>query len=95
LKVLRDVSTNVRKKSAVLKAAREMTVDAFKGYLTQKHDQHLEPVTILPKVDSQRFDNALEMVMAVEKCNRAEALIKVAELVEQEYLVPFESVRTA
>jgi hypothetical protein len=30
------------------------------------------------------------MVMAVEECNRDEALIHIAELIEQEYAAPFE-----
>ena len=90
LKVLREVSSGVRKKPSVLKAAREMTKDQLIELVTTKHGQHIEPVRVMPKVDVAKFEHAVEMVMAVEECNRAEALTKIAELIEQEYLVPYE-----
>ena len=93
LKVLKEVSSGVRAKKSVLKAAREMTQDQFKAHLSSKEGQHIEPVRVMPKVDAEKFEHAVEMVMAVEECNRAEALAKIAELIEQEYLAPYEHKR--
>ena len=90
LKVLRQVGSGVRAKKAVLKAAREMTKDQFEAHLTEKYGQHLEPVRIMPKAGSDKFDLAIEMVEAVEECNRAEAMEKIADLIISEYAAQYE-----
>jgi hypothetical protein len=95
LKVLKEVSSGVRAKKAVLKAAREMTQDQFKAHLSSKYDQHLEPIRVMPKADADEFEEAVEMVEVVEECNRHEALVKIAQLIKQEYAVPYEHKRTA
>ena len=88
LKVLRQVSSNVRGK--VLKAAKEMTKDQFAEHLTKDYHQHIEPVRVMPKADAEEFEKAVEMVMEVEECNRAEALKKIADLIVSEYAVPYD-----
>ena len=88
LKVLRQVSSNVRGK--VLKAAKEMTKDQFTEHLTTKYDQHIEPVRVMPKAGSEKFEEAIVMVEVVEECNRAEALEKIAELIIGEYAVAYD-----
>lgn len=93
LKVLKEVSSGVRAKKAVLKAAREMTSEQFKEHLSSKYDQHIEPIRVMPKVGAVKFEEAVEMVEAVEECDRAQALEKIAELIIQEYSVQFEHKR--
>lgn len=85
LKVLKEVSTSVRKKPAVLKAAREMTADAFKGYLSQQHQQHIEPVRLMPKTDAAEFESSLNRVILAHECTRAEALVVVSKLINENY----------
>ena len=95
LKVLADegLSSNLRSNPAVLEAAKDRTKESFVEYLNGQHGQHIEPIRLMPKVDTARFDAALEMVMVVEDCNRGEALVAIAGLVEQEYLVRYEHKR--
>jgi hypothetical protein len=93
LKVLKEVSTGVRAKKAVLKAAREMTQDRFKAYLSSNEGQHLEPIRLMPKVGAVKFEEAVEMVEVVEECDRAQALEKIADLIIAEYAAPFEHKR--
>ena len=88
LKVLRQVSSGVRGK--VLQAAREMTKDQFEAHLSEKYDQHIEPIRVMPKVSAVKFEEAVTMVETVEECNRAEALEKIAELIICEYAVAYE-----
>ena len=88
LKVLRQVSSNVRGK--VLKAAKEMTKDQFAEHLTKDYHQHIEPVRVMPKAGSEKFEEAIVMVEVVEDCNRAEALEKIAELIIGEYAVAYD-----
>jgi hypothetical protein len=88
LKVLRQVSSGVRGK--VLNAAREMTKDQFEAHLSEKYDQHIEPIQVMPKVSAVKFEEAVTMVETVEECNRAEALEKIAELIICEYAVAYE-----
>ena len=99
LKVLKQVSPGVRKKKAVLTAAKGMTQETLIKHLAEKYDQHTEPVRLMPKPDSEEFEKAVEMVMAVEECTRAEALKKIADLIISEYAAAFEhkdtSVKTA
>jgi hypothetical protein len=90
LKVLRQVSSGVRGKKAVLKAAREMTKDQLEEHLTSKYGQHIEPVRMMPKAGSEKFETAVEMVESVEECNRAEAIEKIADLIIGEYAAQYE-----
>ena len=90
LRVLRQVSSGVRSKKAVLKAAKGMTKEQFETELTNNYGQHIEPVRVMPKVDAAEFERALLMVEAVEECNRAEALKKIATLIIQEYAAAYE-----
>lgn len=90
LKVLKETSPNVRRKKAVLAAAKERTQDSLKEYLTERHDQHFEPVRLMPKAGSEKFEVAVSMVMTVEECNRAEAMEKIATLIVQEYAAAYE-----
>lgn len=96
LKVLADegLSTGLVTNVDVLKAATERTKDAFVEYLNSQHGQHIEPVRLMPRVDAGEFERAVEMVMFVEECNRAEALCKIASLIIAEYAVAYER-RTA
>ena len=84
------ISSGLRKDPEVLQAAAGKTQEGFKAYLTQERGQHIEPMRVMTKVDAERFERALEMVQVVDGCNRQEALIKAAELIEMEYLVAFE-----
>jgi hypothetical protein len=88
LKVLRMVSSGVRGK--VLTAAREMTKNQFEAHVSEKYDQHIEPIQVMPKVSAVKFEEAVTMVEAVEECNRAEALEKIAELIIGEYAAAYE-----
>ncbi len=97
LKVLADegLSSGLATNADVLKAATERTKDSFVEYLNSQHGQHLEPVRLMPKVDAGEFERAVEMVQAVEECNRGEALCKIASLIIAEYAVPFERLQGA
>jgi hypothetical protein len=92
LKVLADkgLSSNLRKNKSVLKAAKEKTKEGFIEFLNTKHDQHIEPTKMMPKVGVDKFEEAVAMVEAVEECDRAAALEKIAELIIGEYAVAYE-----
>jgi DNA integrity scanning protein DisA with diadenylate cyclase activity len=67
-----------------------MTKDQFEAHLSEKYDQHIEPIRVMPKVSAVKFEEAVTMVETVEECNRAEALEKIAELIICEYAVAYE-----
>ena len=90
LKVLRQVSSGVRGKKSVLKAAKAMTKEQFESELTSKYDQHIEPVRLMPKAGAEKFETAVDMVETVEECNRAEAMEKIADLIISEYAAQYE-----
>jgi|HubBroStandDraft_1064217.scaffolds.fasta_scaffold274206_2 hypothetical protein len=90
------LSSNLRTNPDVLKAAQNLSKDGFISYLNQTHQQHIEPVRVMPKVDAAQFDLAVAMVMAVDDLTRSEALLKIASMVIAEYAVAYEHLeRTA
>jgi hypothetical protein len=95
LKVLKETSGNVRNKKSVLDAAKGMTQENLKAHLTSNYDQHFEPIRLMPKVGAVKFEEAVGMVEAVEECDRAAALEKIADFIIAEYAVQFEHRRTA
>ena len=87
MNVLQDITgANLK----VLKAAKEMTKDQFTEHLSKDYHQHIEPVRVMPKAGSEKFEEAIVMVEVVEDCNRAEALEKIAELIIGEYAVAYD-----
>jgi hypothetical protein len=91
LKVLRQVSSGVRSKGAVLKAAREMTKDRFEAVLTKDYGQHFEKVVLMPPVCVDEWDAVVEMVMLAEDCSRPKAIEKIIDLVKSEYAARYEA----
>jgi hypothetical protein len=90
---LKEVSSSLRLLPEVIEAAKNLPEKQFVEKMNRDHAQHLEvkrPVMMVASPDAAKFDHAVEMVMAVEECNRDEALIHIAELIEQEYAAPFE-----
>ena len=96
LEQLKKVSSSVRLLPEVVAAAKQLPEKQFVEKLNKEHAQHLEtstPVVMAPGPDAEKFEHCVEMVMAVEECGRGQALAKIAELIEQEYLVPFEHLK--
>jgi hypothetical protein len=91
LKVLRQVSSGVRGKGAVLKAAREMTKDRFEAVLTKDYGQHFEKVVLMPPVGVDEWEAVVEMVMLAEDCSRPKAMEKIIDLVKSEYAARYEA----
>jgi hypothetical protein len=93
---LKEVSSSVRLLPEVIQAAKTLPEKQFVEKMNKEHSQHLEvkqPVVMVASPDAAKFDHAVEMVMTVEECNRDEALLKIAELIEQEYSVPYEHLK--
>ena len=96
LEQLKKVSSNVRLLPEVVAAAKTLPEKQFVAKLNSEHQQHLEtaaPVVMAPAADVEKFEHSVEMVMAVEECDRAQALAKIAELIEQEYQVPYDHLK--
>ena len=91
LKVLRQVSSGVRSKGAVLKAAREMTKDRFEAVLTKDYGQHFEKVVLMPPVGVDEWEAVVGMVMLAEDCSRPKAMEKIIDLVKSEYAARYEA----
>jgi hypothetical protein len=90
--VLKEVSTSVRKKPAVLKAAREMTADGLRAHLTAKEGQHLAGKMVLVEdLDEKEFNVACEMARVCEDCQtRAQQRKALAVGYIQEHAVEYE-----
>ena len=87
LKVLADegLSSGLRSKPEVLEAAKNLTKEGFVGYLNQTHQQHIEPIRVMPKVASDRFEASFARLMERHECNRAEGFEVLADLIDENY----------
>ena len=87
LKVLADegLSSGLRSKPEVLEAAKNLTKEGFVGYLNQTHQQHIEPIRVMPKVASDRFEVSFARLMERHECNRAEGFEVLADLIDENY----------
>ena len=87
LKVLADegLSSGLRSKPEVLEAAKNLTKEGFVGYLNQTHQQHIEPIRVMPKAASDRFEASFARLMERHECNRAEGFEVLADLIDENY----------
>lgn len=90
VKVLAQVSSNLRTMPDVIQAAKTLTKDGFLEVLNRDHHQHLEPVTVIPKADSQRFEEALRFSIWRGASNRAEAVLDLAESYIDDFRTQYE-----
>jgi hypothetical protein len=93
LKVLADsgLSTGIRKRKDVIAAAKTKSKEALIEFLNEKYDQHIEPVTVMPRQDIAEFEQAIEMAMVLQGCKtRAEAIKEVAVSYIQDHAVEWE-----
>ena len=86
--VLKEVSTSVRKKPAVLKAAMELTQDGLKQFVSRPpYDQHIEKITLVDKPVNTRFETNFQRMIERHACTRAEGWEILADMIDENYPV--------
>jgi hypothetical protein len=88
LEQLKKVSSGVRILPDVVKAAKSMPEKAFVAKLNKEHDQHLvikQPVVMAEAEVNTLFEQAVDRVIVVYGCTRAEALEYIAQDILEKY----------
>jgi hypothetical protein len=79
LEQMKKISSGIRKKAAVLRAAQTLPEKDFVRVVNEKYPgQYLEvkrPIVMAPEGDCTEFEQAIEMAMLIDECkDRAEAI---------------------